>query len=282
MTTAVQPWEHTLDARGLRFHYVEWGDPDAPAVVLLHGLSAMCRIWDHLALTLHDRYHLIALDQRGHGDTSWPKEPAYGTDDYVADLEALVDAWGLGRFALVGLSMGGFNAMAYSARHLERVSCLAIVDIRPAIDPERRPNRDQDRRTAEQGHPPLPSLEAAFMARKLGHPLTPEASLRHHVRHQLRQAEDGRWTYKQDPRASYYWRAGDLRPALANIPVPVLIVRGGESQVLPADIAESMRAAFPNAELVTIVGAGHTVPEDRPAEFNAAVSAFLDRHRVAG
>src|SRR3990170_8019023 len=104
MTTAVEPREHTIDTRGLRFHYVEWGRADAPAIVLLHGISAMCRIWDPLARALQDRYRLIALDQRGHGDTSWPDEAAYSTEDYVADLEALVDARGLDRFALIGLS----------------------------------------------------------------------------------------------------------------------------------------------------------------------------------
>src|SRR3990172_1165512 len=110
MTTAVEPREHTIEARGLRFHYVEWGRADTPAIVLLHGISAMCRIWDSLAQALQARYRLIALDQRGHGDTSWPAEPAYATDDYVADLEALIDLWALDRFGLIGLSMGGMNA----------------------------------------------------------------------------------------------------------------------------------------------------------------------------
>src|SRR3989304_5692948 len=124
MTTAVEPREHTIEARGLRFHYVEWGRADTPAIVLLHGISAMCRIWDSLAQALQARYRLIALDQRGHGGTSLPHraaharpprppsrppppaqrarggppgpdEPAYATDDYVADLGALVDGWGL-------------------------------------------------------------------------------------------------------------------------------------------------------------------------------------------
>src|SRR3972149_2144598 len=110
MTTAVEPREHTSEAGSLRFRYVEWGRADAPAIVLLHGISAMCRIWDPLARALQDRYRLIALDQRGHGDTSWPDEPAYATDDYVADLEALVDGRGLGRLGLIGLSLGGVEA----------------------------------------------------------------------------------------------------------------------------------------------------------------------------
>lgn len=278
MTTAVEPREHTSEARGLRFHYVEWGEPGAPAIVLLHGVSAMCRIWDPLARALQGRYHLLALDQRGHGDTEWPAEPAYSTEDYVADLEALVDAWGLERFGLIGLSMGAMNAIAYTARHQERISHLISVDIRPAVNPDKRPNRQQDRHTAEDGHPTLPSLDAAFIARKLGHPHTPDESLRHHVQHQLKQREDGQWTYKHDPRVSYHWRPGNLWAELPAIRVPVLIIRGGKSYVLPADVAEQMRDAFPNAELVTIDEAAHTVPEDRPQEFIEAVDSFLSRH----
>ena len=278
MTTAVGPREHTAEARGLSFHYVEWGEATAPPVVLLHGLSAMCRIWDRLAAALQDRYRVIALDQRGHGDTSWPAEPQYSTDDYVGDLEALVAMWGLDRFVLGGLSMGGMNAIAYTARHPEQVSHLLSVDIRPSFNADKRPNRDQDRRTAEQGHPILPSLDAAFIARKLTHPQTPDSSVRHHVQHQLKQLPDGGWTFKQDPRVSYYWRPSDLWADLPKIDVPVLIVRGGQSPVLPADIAERMRGAFPKAELVTIEEAGHTVPEDRPEEFIAAVESFLARY----
>jgi len=279
MTTAVVPRERTADLRGLLFHWVEWGEPGAPAIVLLHGMSAMCRIWDHLGGALQDRYHLIALDQRGHGDTSWPTEPDYSTDDYVGDLEALVNEWGLSRFTLIGLSLGGMNAMAYAAKHLDQVASLVAVDIRPALNADKRPNREQDKKTADEGHVALPSLDAAFHVRKLLHPYTPEESIRHHVQHLYKQLPDGRWMNKHDPRASYYWKPRNLWSELPKIDVPVLIVRGGQSYVLSGEVAEQMRAAFPNAQLVTIEAAGHTVPEDQPQEFIEAVSAFLAKHQ---
>jgi pimeloyl-ACP methyl ester carboxylesterase len=278
MTTAVEPREGTVEARGLRFRYVEWGDPAAPTVVLLHGLSAMCRIWDHLARAEGARYHLLAPDQRGHGDTSWPQEPAYTTEDGVGDLEALVEAWALDRFALAGLSMGGMNAIAYAARHPERVSHLVPVDIRPAINREKRPTAALDQHIAEHGHPTFADLEEAFRVRKASHPNTPDASIRHHVQHQLKQLPDGRWTYKQDPRVSFYWTPSNLWAELPKIEAPVLLVRGGRSQVLPDEMAEQMRAAFRHAELVTIEEAGHTVPEDAPEQFNAALADFLARY----
>ncbi|MCH7718362.1 MAG: alpha/beta hydrolase [Chloroflexi bacterium] len=277
MTTAVEPREHTIEARDLRFHYVEWGEADAPPIVLLHGLSSMCRIWDPLARAFQDRYRIIALDQRGHGDTSWPAGADYSTDDYVADLEALVEAAGLDRFVLVGLSMGGMNAIAYAARHPERVTHLVSVDIRPAFDYKRRLSYQLDKQVAEQGHLTFEDHETAFMARKLSNPFTPDESLRHHVRHLLKRLPDGNWTFKHDPRVSYHWRPTDLWEELPKVQAPVLIVRGGKSEVLPAEIAEPMRAAFSNAALVTIEESGHTVPEDAPQAFIEAVEGFLAR-----
>ncbi len=277
MTTAVEPREDTIETRGLRLHYVQWGDADAPVIVLLHGLGARCRIWDHFARAFQDRYRLIALDQRGHGDTSWPPEPEYTTDAYVADLEALIDAWGLERFALVGLSMGGMHAIAYAARHPERVTNLIPVDIRPALNPEKRPNIAFAKHTAESGHPTFQDEEAAFLARKAAHPYTPDESLRHHVHHLLKRLPDGRWTFKHDPRVGYHWRPSNLWDELPKVQAPVLIVRGGKSKVLPEEQAEPMRAGFRQAELVTIEESGHTVPEDTPEQFNQAVEDFLGR-----
>lgn len=278
MTTAVEPQEHTIEARGLRFHYVEWGQPEAPSIVLLHGLSSTCRIWDPFALAFQDRYRLLALDQRGHGDTSWPDEPAYSTDDYIGDLEALLEAWGIERCALVGLSMGGFNAMAFAARYPERASRLVVVDIRPAVKPEKRPTRPLDKHIAEHGHPVFASPDDPLRLIQTNNSTTPEEALRHRLRYLLKQLPDGRWVEKTDPRAPYYWQPGNLWAELPRIEAPTLIVRGGQSVVLPDEVAEQMRAAFPNAELATIAEAGHTVPEDRPEEFIAAVEAFLGRY----
>jgi pimeloyl-ACP methyl ester carboxylesterase len=278
MTTAIEPRDRTVEARGLQFHYAEWGRAGAPAIVLLHGITAMCRIWDPLARALQDRYHLLALDQRGHGDTSWPIEPDYATDDFVGDLEALTQLWGLDRFALIGLSMGALNAIAFAGRHPDRITHLVSVDIRPAIDAERRPGLDQAKLTAQQGHPTFDTQEAAYVVRQLSHPITPEAIVRHHIKHQTRQLEDGRWTFKQDPRVSYYWKPGNHWDELPKITAPALIVRAGKSPILPQAVAEKMRDALPCAELVVVEESGHTVPEDRAQEFVDLVEDFLARH----
>jgi esterase len=122
-------------ANGLRLHYVEWGQPDSPVIVMLHGLRAYGHWFDEFADVAEQHYRLIALDQRGRGESDWAKDGAYTTDAYVADLAALADQLQLGRFVLMGHSMGGTNAINVTARYPQKVSALIIIDSAPEIDP---------------------------------------------------------------------------------------------------------------------------------------------------
>ncbi len=275
MTTAVEPREHTLEARGLKFYYTEWGDADAPAVLLLHGLSSMCRLWDPVARALQDRYHIIALDQRGHGETSWSEEGAYSTADFVGDIEALVDLWGLDTLDMVGLSMGGMNSIAYAARHPEKVKHLVTIDIPAAFEREKRPGRELDKHISEHGHPELPDHATGLKLVRLTNQTTPDGPLKHRLKYLLKQMPNGKWQNKHDARVSYYWDPADLWDELPKVTAPVLIVRGGKSEVLRDKDADRMLQGFPKATLVTIAEAGHTVPEDRAEEFIAAIEPFL-------
>ena len=143
--------DRTVTLRGVDFHYLDWGNPAAPPMVLLHGLTGHAHIWDHMAPALAERFHLLAPDQRGHGDTG--HTATYGTADFVADIEALVDRWRLStRFVLMGLSMGGHNAMAYAASHPDSISRLIAVDIPPRL--KRDPQASWDPVTPPERIPP--------------------------------------------------------------------------------------------------------------------------------
>lgn len=275
MTTAVEPREQTMEARGLTFYYTEWGDKDSPTVILLHGLSSMSRLWDPVARALQDRYHVIALDQRGHGDTSWSENGAYSGEDFVGDLEALVDLWKLDTVDIVGLSMGGMNSIAYAARHPEKVKHLVVIDIPPAIKRDKRPGRELDKLISEHGHPELPDHETGLKLARLTNQTTPDGPLKHRLKYLLKQLPNGKWQNKHDARVSYYWDPTDLWDELPNVTAPALIVRGGKSEVLRDKDADRMLQEFPNATLVDIAEAGHTVPEDRAEEFIAAIEPFL-------
>lgn len=103
---------------GLRLHYLGWGDRNRPPMVLLHGITTQAHIWDTFAAAASHHYRVLALDQRGHGETSWAA--SYTTTDFVVDLHAFVQVLRLPPVVLVGLSMGAHNGMAYTARYPDR------------------------------------------------------------------------------------------------------------------------------------------------------------------
>src|SRR5688572_21319446 len=107
MSQASDLRDRTVSANGLQLHYVEWGNPGARPIVLLHGITGHARTWDHLAMDLGHAFRVIALDQRGHGDSPPAPDGDYSTAAMARDLGAFADALGLGTFTLLGLSMGG-------------------------------------------------------------------------------------------------------------------------------------------------------------------------------
>src|SRR5438045_4523329 len=126
-----------MSVNGLSLHALEWARPGASGLCFLHGGSAHSHWFDRVIAPFLGRYHVISLDQRGHGASEWPKPPAYATEDFVSDLLHVMDAMGWARMTVVGHSMGGANAMALAAWHPERVERLVIVDSRPSIPAER-------------------------------------------------------------------------------------------------------------------------------------------------
>ena len=121
----------------VELHYLGWGEPQNPPIVLVHGGSAHAHWWDHIAIELAQKYRVIALDLRGHGDSSWPAPPSYEIDDYVADLTAFVVALRLPPLVLIGHSLGGLIALAYAARHSATLRALIVVDMGPRSRPSR-------------------------------------------------------------------------------------------------------------------------------------------------
>src|SRR5436853_3001997 len=114
MTALPSPTGKYLTANDLRLHYLEWGEATAPTIVCVHGYTSSAQAFNALARHLHARYRVLALDVRGHGESQWSSEKAYGYTDQTRDVAAFVDALGLDRFVLIGTSMGGIIAMAYA------------------------------------------------------------------------------------------------------------------------------------------------------------------------
>jgi len=128
----IHPRDVYIIVNGLRLHYLEWDNPGRPVLLLLHGLTSHAHSWDHCAATLHGAgYRLIALDQRGHGESDWAPAGAYALEDHFVDLCAVIDMIAAGTVTIVGHSMGGRNALFYAACHPERLSRLILIEARP-------------------------------------------------------------------------------------------------------------------------------------------------------
>ncbi|PYM04483.1 MAG: alpha/beta hydrolase [Candidatus Rokuibacteriota bacterium] len=271
--------DHRISLRGHRFHYTEWGDPAAPPIVMLHGLTGHARTWDDEALARSVRHRVLALDQRGHGDSDPARDGDYATATLAEDLSAFADALGLVRFGVVALSMGGRVAIAYAGTHPARIDRLVIVDIGPDIAPA---GRARVARMIAGSPERFATEEQALAYVRASNPRYTEALLERRVRHGLRRLPDGGLAWKYDPAIREAMRTGtwrdsiDLWPLLAKITCPTLIVRGAESDVLSPEPAKRMLEALPGARLVEVPEAGHTVPGDQPAAFQALLREFWE------
>jgi pimeloyl-ACP methyl ester carboxylesterase len=271
MTT---PIDRVAQIRGLDLHYLDWGTTGRPPLVCLHGITQTAHSWDEVAPALARTHHVRALDQRGHGDSSWAPDADYRIATQNGDVEAFLGTVVAAPAVLVALSMGGLVAMTLAARVPDLVRALVVVDIAPEVK--------------RQGVDNIRSFVAAtdeldtfedFVTR--AHAFNPRRSLeniRDRLRHNLKQLPNGRWTWKYDPMLRNPARLGDtlgdLWKEVENIRCPVLVVRGGESDVLDPEVAARF-GGIVGAEVRTVAGAGHSVMGDNPAGFRAAVEPFL-------
>ena len=279
MALQVQPQDKTVTANGLTLHYLDWGTAGQPPIVLLHGLRGHAHAWDDFSAAMCEDYHVLALDQRGWGDSAWAKDGVYTTDAYVADLLGFSEALGLTSFILVGHSMGGRNSMAFSARYPDKVQKLVIVDIGPAVNP-RGSTRIRQEITAVPEEFDSFDAVVAYMS-KQNRFATPEV-LRRRLLYATKPLSNGKIGWRYDLAIREQWRRGpsapeDLWPAWKQITCPTLIVRGAESDVLSAEATQQMLATLPHASQVEIPRAAHMVFEENPEDFLTAVRAFVGR-----
>jgi pimeloyl-ACP methyl ester carboxylesterase len=269
--------ERTVKVNGISLHYLDWGPADAPPVVLLHGITGHARVWDHLAQRLAPARRVLALDQRGHGDSDPAPDDDYRVGTMADDVAAFAGSLRLGRFALVGHSMGGRIAIKFAADHAAQLERLVIIDIGPDIALAGLQRvRDMMASSPER----IESEEWAVEYIRRGNPLQDVDMLRERVRHGLRRQPDGELTWKYAKGLREMMRAGrrdavDLWEPLPHITCPTLVVRGAESDILAPEVAKKMAERLPDGRVVEIAGAGHTVPADRPEEFVREIRGFL-------
>lgn len=276
----VEPEDGYVNANGLRLHYLDWGNPGKPDMLLLHGFAQTCHSWDFVALALSDRFHVVVLDQRGHGDSDWAPDGDYSPETQQKDIHAFVQTMGLTNLVIMGLSMGGRNSFTYAASHPDDIRALVIVD----AGPENIRAGSQNIRQFVQQDDELDSVDA-FVQRFLKYnPRRDPVQVRGSMVHNLKQLPSGKWTWKydrllrspdrrmqQDPDA-----AERLWSYLEGLACPTLVVRGAESDIMAMETAGAMHERIPNGRLATVPRAGHLVMGDNPAGFEQAVTGFLN------
>lgn len=258
---------------GLTLRALEWGQPGQPALCFLHGGSAHSHWFDVVVPAFVDRFHMISLDQRGHGESDWAPDARYGTEDFASDLLGVLDALGWGRVVVVGHSMGGHNSMGFSAWHADRVRGLCVVDSRPALSAEHLKNMHRRGHRGPRRHE---TLDLALKSFRLLPPETlAEPDLLEHLGRQGVAEREGRFLYRFDPQCNGARRPVDGWALLPDIKAPTLLVRGELSPIMPEEMAERMAAAIPHATLITMLGVYHHLVLDAPDAFSRILDDFL-------
>lgn len=278
--SAPAPQSHFVQANGLRLHHLDWGNPGRPTLVLVHGIRLHAHVWGHFCRAYRGRFHLITLDQRGHGDSAWAPEGHYHLHDYYEDLRAVLESRKLGPLVLIGHSLGARVCMLYAHLHPEQVRRLILVDMGAGL-PAAVGKVDFSRVT--ETPPPQDFADQDQAIAYLGGilRLAPKDLIEESVRFGMRRREDGRWIWKYDPALGGRpqprpgTREWDLWEVVKTIQCPTLLLHGQLSKVVTEDIARRMGADMPNCRVQRIDHAGHALFTDQPEAFAASVGAFL-------
>lgn len=280
----------SFTSQRLRISYADWGNRDAPLLLLLHGGRDHKRSWDWTARALANDWHVVAPDLRGHGESEWVSDGDYAVMDYVYDLTALLRLLNKFPAALVGHSLGGNVVLRYAGVYPEHVTKLvAIEGLGPSpkmiaeeeaksIDERLREWIGARRAVANRAPKRYPDIAAAETRMREANAHLSDEQVRHLTRHGVRRHEDGSVSFAFDP-CLIWQRSSDLTRAeiaalWARIECPTLLAYGRESWA--SNPAEDGRAScFRNAEVELFDGAGHWLHHDRFEAFLAALRRFL-------
>lgn len=268
-------------AAGVTIRGDAWGDPDGRVVILQHGGGQTRHAWKGAGETLGEAgYYAVSIDARGHGDSDWAADAAYEPEMNVQDLVSVAGALGSEAPILVGASMGGSTSLLAIGHKRLTAAALVLVDIAPKVELE---GTNKIRAFMDQKPDGFDSLEEVSEAIANYQPHRKRPRKLDGLAKNVRLGSDGRYHWHWDPaRRNRRWNMADHRASLHDaadhLDLPVLLVRGGMSDVLTEDGAQSFLEQCPHAEYVNVTGAAHMVAGDRNDIFANSVVDFL--HRV--
>lgn len=284
----MEPISHFFYSDRLKLQFWDFGRDRKPSVVLVHGALDHARNWDWVAQSLCERYHVYALDLRGHGNSAWAPGAMYSIAEHVLDLSALLDIINDFPIRLIGHSLGGGIVLHYAGVYPQRVhKAVSIEGLGFALDhavhgPASKRVREwiESVRGLEKRRPKsYPSPEAAVARVKEANPRLSDELARHLTLHGTNWESDGSllWKFDNYMRATppYGHSVQEAVDLLSQIKCPVLMFWGLES-FLPVPEHDPRFKAIRNGRLIKVANAGHWVHHDQLELFLRETSVFLD------
>ena len=286
----IGPTSHYYYSQRLKLHYVDWGNPEKPLAVLVHGGRDHARNWDWVAQALRENYHVIAPDLRGHGDSEWARGSEYAMVEYVVDMAQLLAQLDSFPAILIGHSLGGGIVLQYSGVYPEKVrKVVAIEGLGPPphmIDQQSKHAHERMQLWITQmrdlaGRLPrrYQTLNEAVQRMRETNPRLSEEQATSLTVHGMNRNENGTYSWKFDnyvrAQSPYRFNVEDAKEIWGRITCPTLLFRGIESWASDPE-KDGRASAFQQVKVVNVPGAGHWVHHDQLAIFLRAVQDFLD------
>lgn len=285
------PTSNSFISQRLRLHYVDWGNPGAPPLILQHGGRDHCRSWDWVAEELAKDWHVIAPDLRGHGDSAWAPDGNYEMNAFVYDFAQLVHTLGHDQVTIVAHSLGGNIASRFTGLYPDKVRRFVNIEglgPSPKTRAEREAagyaNRFRDwieKRRAAAGRIPrrYPSIEAAYARMKEENSFLTDEQARHLTIHGASRNEDGTWSWKFDPYLNV-WPFEDVpefrtEELWAAITCPMLLLYGANSWASNPEKDGRLDVFNNDPKVIEFENAGHWLHHDQFDRFMAEIRAFL-------
>lgn len=284
------PTSHSYISQRLRLHYADWGNADAPPLLLVHGGRDHCRSWDWVAQELRADWHVICPDLRGHGDSQWAADGNYSTMDIVYDIAQLIHQLDLAPVTIVAHSMGGNVCTRYAGLYPETMRKLVSIEglgPSPALQAEMAEKNfglrvrewiDQKRAAAARLPRRYASIEEAYARMKAENAYLTDEQARHLTISGINRNEDGTWTWKFDPHLNFWppfdVPAESIAELWGAITCPTLLLYGADSWASNPEKDGRIRH-FSTAQLIEFELAGHWLHHDQFDRFMRTIKDFL-------